>query len=48
MSKYIVTQTETFMSIVYEDSEEDAEHDAVMSQYFKFVDQEYTVEEAGD
>ena len=48
MNKYVVTKTEIFETTVYAESEEDAEYDAMMKGEFEFVDEEYSVKDAGD
>ena len=45
MNKYIVTKMQEFFTIVYAESEEDAEAVAMMEGDFEFVDEEYSVRE---
>lgn len=48
MRKYVVTKIVIFEMPVDAESEEDAEHAALTTQEFKFVDEEYSVKEVGD
>lgn len=47
MMKYVVTKTQSFETIVYAESEEDAEYTAISRGEFEFVDEDYSVVETG-